>query len=65
MNKETLSHSTDSIKIIKNGWFIDLIFKDKCMCLNAKHKEWLLLYPIQSDLPSNLTFIYREHIYKQ
>jgi hypothetical protein len=62
MNKETLSHSTDSIKIIKNGWFIDLIFKDKCMCLNAKHKALLLLYPIQSDIPSNLTFIYREHI---
>lgn len=58
-----LSHSTDSIKIIKNGWFIDLIFKDKCMCLNAKHKALLLLYPINSDVPSNLTFIYREYIY--
>lgn len=62
MNKETLSHSTDSIKIIQNGWFIDLVFKDKCMWLNTKHKEWLLLYPVMSyNNPSSLTFVFHNN----
>jgi len=51
----------DSIKVIKDEYFLELYFKDKCMCLIAKHKEWLILSfdVYASESPSNLIFSYK------